>query len=239
MEAAVQWSKIPTLEEKYNSTKLDVKIKSPTVVCLLLIFSQIWLTSVSQTIWRSISKGIRQIESLSDEPQLSSENWPVLDLILRVGDGWRVPDELEPGGRVGLQLQEVRGRGGSWKYFKIFQFLLGSQSQHDCPGKYPELFPNIWKFNKNPQKFEFDYFYFFQSVFVFTNLGYWLHSRQTRIYWGSVLRRVRRFHSRFWRQQRNCIFLLSPNHWSLWRAQWNWETENKNNLLVKLLISPD
>ena len=163
MEAAVQWSKIPTLEEKYNSTKLDVKIKSPTVVCLLLIFSQIWLTSVSQTIWRSNSKGIRQIESLSDEPQLSSENWPVLDLILRVGDGWRVPDELEPGGRVGLQLEEVRGRGGSWENISeniLISIRLRSQSQHVCPEKYPEL-SNIWKFNKNPQKFEFEYFNFF------------------------------------------------------------------------------
>ena len=161
MEAAVQWSKIPTLEEKYNSTKLDVKIKSPTVVCLLLIFSQIWLTSVSQTIWRSNSKGIRQIESLSDEPQLSSENWPVLDLILRVGDGWRVPDELEPGGRVGLQLEEVGGRGGSWENISeniLISTRLRSQSQHVCPEKYPEL-SNIWKFNKNPQKFEFEYFF--------------------------------------------------------------------------------
>ena len=41
MEAAVQWSKIPTLEEKYNSTKLDVKIKQPTVVCVLLITDSI------------------------------------------------------------------------------------------------------------------------------------------------------------------------------------------------------
>ena len=28
-----------------------------------------------------------------------------------MGDGWRVPGELEPGGRVGLHLEEV-GRGG-------------------------------------------------------------------------------------------------------------------------------
>ena len=34
---------------------------------------------------------------------------PVLEGILRVRDGGRVPDKLEPRGGVALQLQQVRG----------------------------------------------------------------------------------------------------------------------------------
>lgn len=89
---------------------------------------------------------------------LRALNSPVLDLILRVRDGRRVPDELEPGGRVGLQLEEVRGRGGSWKYFNIlwrkyFNVLILLSSAISVTtrlsGKISGTFSNIWKFNKN------------------------------------------------------------------------------------------
>ena len=176
---------------------------------------------------------------------LRALNSPVLDLILRVRDGRRVPDELEPGGRVGLQLEEVRGRGGSWKYFNIlwrkyFNVLILLSSAISVTtrlsGKISGTFSNIWKFNKNHKSLNLNILSVSSPFPVcvclclcLANLWYWLHSTQTRIYWESALRREGRFHSRFWRQQRNCRSRLLPNHWSLWQGRWSWGTEIKYN----------
>ena len=97
--------------------------------------------------------------------QLWTLNWPVLDLILRVRDGRRVPDELEPGGRVGLQLQEVRGRGGSCKYFKYFNFY--SALRHNTTARENirncfQIFENLIKIHKS-----LNLNIFSQSVFVY------------------------------------------------------------------------
>ena len=51
---------------------------------------------------------------------------PVLEPVLRVGDGGGVPAELEPGRRVSLNLEQVRGRARSWKNIIFFKNLISN-----------------------------------------------------------------------------------------------------------------